>query len=93
MEARRHRQRSQKGEVEAMTTKGAIDCRFYLEGEVFAERAWHALPGPNEIVMLPTNPPHDCKHAAFTINGRVFLGDGGKHNRQLVYFYIERLVQ
>lgn len=75
-----------------MTSKGAIDCRFYLDGGLHAERAWHTIPQQNEIVMLPSMPPADNKHAPFTVTGRVFIGDGGKHNRQLVNFYIERIV-
>lgn len=72
-----------------MTSKGAIDCRFYLDGAMLTERAWHTIPSRDEIVMLPEAP--GSKAIAFNVIGRVFLGDGGRHNRQLVYLYLERL--
>lgn len=71
-----------------MTSKGAIDVRFYLDGKFFAERAWHVIPNAGEVVMLKETDQPVLK--PFMIMGRVFMGEGAAHNRQIVNCYIER---
>jgi len=88
MEDRPREQRNEESAVEKMTSKGAIDVRFYLDGKLFTKRAWHAVPNAQELVMLS---PEAGKEALkpYKVIGRIFMGDGAAHNRQLVNCYIE----
>ena len=61
--------------------KGGIICRFYFEGKLLAERAWHALPNEGELVMLSPEPGKQALKP-YTIAGRIFMGDGAPHNGQ-----------
>lgn len=91
MGARGREQRCEESKVAAVTSKGAIDVRFYFEGRLYAQRAWHTVPNAGELVMLSPQPGKEAL-IAFKITGRIFMGDGAAHNRQLVNVYIEREV-
>lgn len=67
--------------------KGGIICRFFFDGKLLAERAWHALPLEGELVMLSPQPGKEALKA-YKVIGRIFMGDGAPHNAQLVNLYL-----
>jgi len=74
--------------------KGHNLCRFYFEGKMLTELAWHTVPNEGEIVMLrrrPASPDEklDQKLYPFKVVGRIFMEFGAPHNMQMIYLYVE----
>lgn len=85
-----------------MTSKGAIDVEFYLEGKRYAVREWHAAPRASELVLLHGERPpmfaakeeeedkHRATLIAFVVVQVIWGYESPRHNRQLVRVSIER---
>lgn len=80
--------------------KGGIICRFYVDGELFAERAWHAAPHVGEVIMMREDRPKVLQPGEepkprtpllpYEVLGRIFMTEGGPHNYQMINYYCEK---